>query len=178
VTYDPPGLLASLSTHTYKVAYGNAGGATPNITNQVSFTVGPYVNYTLPAPLFSENFDITAEGSLPTGWTQTNYTDVTDATLDLGDLNSASYATWVVVDRNRFTNDFNGYLTHDPLLFDYLRVLSTNHFNVVNGQVVTNLAQGHFVFGDSGYRDGTESGDVPVFARLQSHWPGKCLPFL
>jgi hypothetical protein len=153
VTYDPPGLLASLSTHTYKLAYGNAGGATPNTTNQASFTVGPYVNYTLPAPLFSENFDSTAEGSLPAGWTQSNNTAIPDPGFDLGDLNSASYATWVVVDRNRFTNTFNSYNTHDPTL-DYLRVLSTNHFNVVNGQVVTNLAQGHIVFGDSGYRDG------------------------
>jgi len=153
VTYDPPGLLASLSTHTYRLAYGNAGGTTPNTTNQISFAVGPYVNYTLPAPLFSENFDSTAEGSLPVGWSQTNNTAIPDPNFDLGDLNSASYATWVVVDRDRFTNTFNSYNTHDPTL-DYLRVLSTNHFNVVNGQVVTNLAQGHIVFGDSGYRDG------------------------
>jgi hypothetical protein len=153
VTYDPPGLLASLSTHTYQLAYGSAGGATPNATNQASFAVGPYVNYTLPAPLFSENFDSTAEGSLPAGWSQVNSTDVPDPGFDLGDLNSATYATWVVVDSSRFTNSFNSYNTHTPTL-DYLRVLSTNHFNVVNGQVVTNLAQGNIVFGDSGYRDG------------------------
>jgi hypothetical protein len=153
VTYDPPGLLPSLSAHTYKLAFGSGGGATPNTTNQASFTVGPYVNYTLPAPLFSENFDSTAEGSLPTGWSQVNSTDVTDPAFDLGDLNSASYATWVVMDSSRFRSNFNSYLTHDPTL-DYLRVLSTNHFNVVNGQVVTNLAQGNIVFGDSGYRDG------------------------
>lgn len=153
VTYDPPGLLASLSTHTYKLAYGNAGGATPNTTNQSSFTVGPYVNYVLPAPLFSENFDSTAEGSLPVGWSETNNTTITDPNFDLGDLNSATYATWVVVDSTRFRSNFNTYLSHTPT-DDYLRVLSTNHFNVVNGQVVTNLAQGNIVFGDSGYRDG------------------------
>jgi len=153
LTYDPPGVLASLSTHTYQLAFGGSGGATPNTTNQPSFTVGLYANYTLPAPLFSENFDSTAEGSLPTGWSQTNYTEVTDPGFDLGDLNSASYATWVVVDSSRFRSNFNSYLSHDPTL-DYLRVLSTNHFNVVNGQVVTNLAQGNIVFGDSGYRDG------------------------
>src|SRR5205823_4227505 len=117
------------------------------------FTVGPYVNLTLPAPIAFENFDSTAEGSLPAGWTQTNYTDITDPGFDLQDLNSASYATWVVVDRDRFTNSFNTYLSHTPTL-DYLRVLSVNPFNVVNGQIVTNLAQGRFVFGDSGYRDG------------------------
>jgi hypothetical protein len=153
MTYDPPGLLSSLSSHTYQLAYGNAGGATPNTTNQATFTVGPYVNYTLPAPLFSENFDSTAEGTLPTGWSETNFTTITDPNFDLQDLNSASYATWVVVDSSRFTSNFNSYLSHTPTL-DYLRVLSTNHFNVVNGQVVTNLAQGHIVFGDSGYRDG------------------------
>jgi hypothetical protein len=147
------GGLASLSSHTYKLAYGSTGGATPNTTNQVLFAVGPYVNLTLPAPLFSENFDSTAEGSLPAGWSQTNYTDILDPNFDLGDLNSASYATWVVVESSRFTNSFNSYSGHIPTL-DYLRVLSTNHFNVVNGQVVTNLAQGNIVFGDSGYRDG------------------------
>lgn len=181
VTYDPPGLLAALSAHTYTLAFNASGGATPNTTNQVSFVVGPYVNLTLPAPLFSENFDSTAEGSLPTGWSQTNYTDVTDATLDLSDLNSASYATWVVVDSARFTNSFNSYLTHTPTL-DYLRVLSTNHFNVVNGQVVTNLAQGNIVFGDSGYRDGLSqvlylfspdynlSGQANVYLSYHSLW--------
>lgn len=153
MTYDPPGLLASLSAHTYQLAFGGSGGATPNTTNQASFTVGPYVNYTLPAPLFSENFDSTAEGSLPVGWSETNNTTITDPNFDLGDLNSASYATWVVVDSSRFRSNFNSYLSHTPTL-DYLRVLSTNHFNVVNGQVVTNLAQGNIVFGDSGYRDG------------------------
>src|ERR1041385_3874679 len=98
MTYDPPGLLGALSSHTYQLAYGNAGGATPNTTNLVTFTVGPYVNYTLPAPLFSENFDSTAEGSLPTGWSETNATSITDPNFDLQDLNSASYATWVVID--------------------------------------------------------------------------------
>jgi hypothetical protein len=162
MTYDPPGLLASLSTHTYTLAFGSAGGASPNTTNQASFKVGPYVNYTLPAPLFSENFDSTAEGSLPVGWSQTNFTDVQDTNFDLGDLNSASYATWVVVDSSRFTNSFNTYDSHTPTL-DYLRVLSTNHFNVVNGQVVTNLAQGNIVFGDSGYRDPSPGGSQVMY---------------
>jgi hypothetical protein len=153
VSYDPPGLLSSLSMHNYRVTYNNAGGATPNTTNQASFVVGPWVNITLPPPIAIEHFDSTAEGSLPVGWSQTNYTDITDPNFDLGDLNSASYATWVVVDQSRFTNSFLSYGTHTPTT-DYLRVLSTNQFNVVNGQVVTNLAQGHICFGDSGYRDG------------------------
>jgi hypothetical protein len=153
IQYDPPGLLAPLSTHNYRIAFNNAGSAAPNTTNQYPFTVGPYVNVTLPAPVRFEDFNSTPEGGLPAGWTQTNYTDVTDGGFDLADLNSASYATWVVVDRDRFTNSLNSYLALTPTL-DYLRVLSTNQFNVVNGQVVTNLAQGGFVFGDSGYRSG------------------------
>src|ERR1041385_1962779 len=181
IEYDPPGLLPALSAHTFKVAYNNAGGSTPNTTNQFAFTVGPYVNLSLPAPLVIEHFDSTAEGSLPAGWTQTNYTDVTDPAFDLGDLNSASYATWVVVDRDRFTNSFNSYLTHTPTT-DYLRVLSTNQFNVVNGQILTNLAQGHFVFGDSGYRSGLSqvlylfspdydmSGQTNVYVSYHSLW--------
>jgi hypothetical protein len=68
-------------------------------------------------------------------------------------LNSKSYANWVVVSASRFTNDFLSYTAHTAT-DDYRRVLSTNVDNVVNGQVVQNLATGNFLFGDSGYRDG------------------------
>ena len=35
VVYDPPGLLAAFSVHTYKIAFNNSGGATPNALDQV-----------------------------------------------------------------------------------------------------------------------------------------------
>src|SRR6266576_2665758 len=109
---------------------------------------------TLPTPIYLENFNGVAEGGLPTGWYQTNYSELPEAFLDLQDLDSASYATWVVVERARFTTNFAGYTTHTAV--DYTRVLAFNPNNVVNGQTVTNLATGRFVFSTAGYREGNQ----------------------
>ena len=108
----------------------------------------------LPTPFYFENFNSVTEGGLPAGWYQTNYSTQTEASFDLHNLNSASYATWVVVERARFTSNFLSYSSHTPV--DYSRVLSFNPNNVVNGQTVTNLATGRFVFSTSGYRDGNQ----------------------
>ncbi|HNQ88729.1 MAG TPA: alkaline phosphatase family protein [Verrucomicrobiota bacterium] len=108
---------------------------------------------TLPAPVHFEDFDATPEGALPEGWTQTTYSAVPDPRLNLQYLNSASYARWIVVSRDRFTNAFLSYNSHTPTT-DYQRVLSSNPANVVNGQVVSDLARGRFAFGNSGYRSG------------------------
>src|SRR5439155_15459132 len=91
VQYDPPGLLASLSTHTYKVAYNNAGGATANTTNQFTFTVAPWVNINLGAPIQLETFDSVGEGALPSGWSVQNFTDPVVPGNDLNDVTSDSY---------------------------------------------------------------------------------------
>ncbi len=108
----------------------------------------------LPTPIYLENFNTIAEGGLPAGWYQTNYSTRPEAGFDLQNLNSASYATWVVVERARFASNFLSYSSHTPV--NYSRVLSFNPNNVVNGQTVTNLATGKFVFSTSGYRDGNQ----------------------
>jgi hypothetical protein len=54
---------------------------------------------TLPLPIFLETFDAVAEGSLPTGWYALNFSDLPQTNFNLVDLNSASYAGWLVVDR-------------------------------------------------------------------------------
>jgi YVTN family beta-propeller protein len=108
----------------------------------------------LPTPFYLENFNSVAEGGLPAGWYQTNYSTRSETSFDLHDLNSASYATWVVVERARFSSNFVSYSSHTPV--DYSRVLSFNPNNIVNGQTVTNLATGRFVFSTSGYRDGNQ----------------------
>jgi hypothetical protein len=112
---------------------------------------------TLPQPLYFENFDSTEEGKLPAGWTSESYSVIDNAEFDLGDLNSASYANWIVVDGARFKGSFITYSNPDnPQDWedDYRRVLSFNPANVVNGVVVSNLVEGKFAFGDSGYRNG------------------------
>ncbi|HMJ64525.1 MAG TPA: hypothetical protein VK615_04170, partial [Candidatus Binatia bacterium] len=161
IQYDPPGLLAALSTHNYRVAFNNLGGPTPNTTNEFSFTVANYYNILLPSPIYLETFESTPEGSLPAGWTPVSHSDAPDPTCDplapgpggLQDLNSGCYTNWVVVDSARFSSPMLTYNAHTPET-DYQRVLSTNFANVVNGAIVENVAQGKIAFGDSGYRDG------------------------
>ena len=172
VRYDPPGLLAPLSSNSFSIAYNNAGGASPNTTNEFSFTVAGYYNILLNSPLYLETFDSTAEGSLPAGWTSTGFSGQTSANCNpstpnaggLQDLNSLCYAKWVVVNSARFAQPMLTYFAHTPTT-DYQRVLSTNLLNVVNGAVVENLAQGRIVFGNSGYQDDTGSQIVYLFSR-------------
>jgi len=153
ISYSSPAPQVPNSAHTLVLRF--ADNATPAnwYTNTVAFTIVAYNNLLLPAPIYFENFDSTPEGSLPNGWTSTSYSDVPDDNLDLQDLNSKSYANWVVVSRDRFTNSFLSYNSHTPT-DDYQRVLSVNPLNVVNSRPVHDLASGNFVFGDSGYRSG------------------------
>ncbi len=110
---------------------------------------------TLPLPIHLETFDAVAEGGLPAGWSRTNYSTLPQANSNLLELASVPYAGWLVVDRSRFTSNFLTYTSRTPE--DYSRVLAFNPANVVNGQVVTNLATGKFVFCTSGYRDSAGS---------------------
>ena len=109
---------------------------------------------TLPLPIHLENFDAVSEGGLPAGWSRTNHSTLPFASSNLNDLDSAPYAGWLVLERARFTSNFLTYAAHTPQ--DYSRVLSVNTANVVNGQVVTNLAQGRFMFCTSGWREGSQ----------------------
>lgn len=158
ITYTNASLYPSGSTNVFQLVF--ADNATPpnEVTHEVRFVVGAYRNIVLPAPLYFEDFDATPEGQLPTGWTAVSYTDVQNPDPDLGNLDSASYATWIVVAAERFTGAFVTYSNPenpDDWETDYRRVLSVNPFNVVNGQVFNQpLASGRFAFGNSGYRNG------------------------
>ncbi len=158
ITYTNATLFPSGSANVFRLVF--ADNATPpnEVTNEVTFVVGAYRNIVLPAPLYFENFDATPEGQLPAGWTSVSYTDVQNPEPDLGNLDSASYANWVVVAADRFTGSFVTYSNPDnpdDWETDYRRVLSVNPFNVVSGRVYDQpLASGRFVFGNSGYRNG------------------------
>jgi YVTN family beta-propeller protein len=109
---------------------------------------------TLPAPIYFEDFDATPEGTLPPGWTATNFTEILNATRDFANLDSAAYAGWTVVSADRFRGPLVQYSNPANASPVYQRVLSSNPANVVNGQVVTNLARGRLLFANSGYRRG------------------------
>lgn len=158
ISYQPTALWPSGTTHTFTLRYADDATPANEFTHTITFTVGTWRNIVLPAPLYFEDFDSTPEGQLPPGWTSVSYTDVRNPDLDLGNLDSASYAHWVVVAADRFTGAFVTYSNPDNpdgWETDYQRVLSVNPFNVLNGQVFDRpLARGRFVFGNSGYRNG------------------------
>jgi hypothetical protein len=181
IEYDPPGLLAASSTHTVRLVFQDNGVVPTTQTNQFDFAVLSFYNVLLPAPLHFEDFDGTEEGGLPVGWTQQSFSAVPDPNIDFGDLNSAAYAGWTVVDSARFQNALLTYGTHTPET-DYRRVLATNAANVVNGAIVEQLAVNKIAFGNSGYRDGGNqvvylfskdfdlSGQNSVFLSFHSLW--------
>jgi len=153
IEYDPPGLLPAASAHAVRLVFQDNGIVPTTQTNQFSFSVLSYYNILLPSPIHFEDFNSTVEGSLPDGWTQQTFSVVPDPNIDFGDLNSAAYAGWTVVNSARFNDPLLTYGAHTPET-DYRRVLSTNPANVVNGAIVEQLAQDKIAFGDSGYRDG------------------------
>lgn len=187
VSYDPPGLLPPLSINQVRLSYQDTAASPAGRTQEYAFTVMPYVNIVLPAPLYFENFDSTAEGALPTGWSEISYTDQSGSSqdIDFGNLDSAAYAKWTVVNVDRFRGSFVTYSdpnNPDGWENDYRRVLSYNPANVVNGQVLTSLATGRMAFGDSGYRNGRSqviylftpdfdlSGKTDVYLSFHSLW--------
>lgn len=165
VSYTPATLYPSLSVQSLQLTFADDGNPVQTFTNTSSFTVVRYQNLALPAPLFFENFNATAEGELPAGWTTFSPTPGPDASVDFQNLNSDAFTRWLVIERDRFTNAFLSYNTLTPTM-NYQRVLSANPANVVNGQVVRDLAQGRFLFADSGYRDG---GNQVLFAYSPSY---------
>lgn len=150
VSYQDLTLLPGGSTNTYTLIYADNATPANQFTNAATFTVTPYVNLQIPSPLYLETFESTPEGQLPAGWTSESFGTFTSETFDLQDLNSKSYANWVVVDRSRFNTNLLSYETQTPTS-DYQRVLTRNWANVVNGQPVPDLGSGKLVFGNSGY---------------------------
>lgn len=154
VQFDPPGLLAANSTHTARLTFSDDGVPATTETLELSFTVSNYQSIELPSPLVFENFEEVEEGGVPAGWTVGHLINPPNEDLDLGDLNSGSYADWVVVHSDRFRESLLTYNNHAPST-DYRRVLTPNFQVVVNGLPLEDYAQGNILFGDSGYRSGT-----------------------
>jgi len=179
VTYTNTSLYPPSSTHTYRLTFSDDATPAGSYTNEITATVAPYRNIVLPAPLYFEDFDSTPEDSLPTGWTQQSYTEVTNPEFDLGNLDSASYAKWTVVAADRFLGSFITYSdpdNPDAWETDYHRVLSINPLVVKDGKIYGRpLAEGRFVFGDSGYRNGASqviylySPDFDVTGKTNIH---------
>ncbi|MHC1765143.1 MAG: hypothetical protein AB9869_12725 [Verrucomicrobiia bacterium] len=159
VSYTPSGLLSALSTNKVRLVYRDTAQPPAERTEEITFRATEFASIYLPEPIYFENFDSTPEGSLPPGWSEISHTDQSGSSpeIDFGNLDSAAYAKWTVVNVDRFQGEFVTYSNPDnPASWeqDYQRVLSFNAANIVNDQVVTNLATGRFLFGNSGYRNG------------------------
>lgn len=158
VTYTNDTLPAAGSTHTWLLTSLDDAVPPNELRAESTFTIGTYRDIVLPAPIYFENFDGIAEGSLPPGWTGETYTEVLNPEADFGNLDSAAYAGWTVVNAERFRGSFVTYSNPDNSQAekdDYHRVLSVNPFNVLNGRVYAEpLAKGRFLFANSGYRNG------------------------
>lgn len=142
VTYDPPGLLEPGSKHTVVLEY--ADGSTPKKL-EYSFTSASTGNITLPTPIWLENFESTAEGAVPTGWTLQNYTTGSNGTVDYDDPNSDAYLDWVVIPKTRV----------ESAKWDGPRRLNiTEQF--VNGEAVKSLINGKFLYAESDNRGGSQ----------------------
>lgn len=155
VRYTNSSLSVPLSVHTYELSFTDNGSPASEVTASGSFTVAQHENIVLPAPIVFENFDATPEGLLPAGWIAKSYSEVQNSDLDLGNLDSASFANWLVLDVARFNQPFVTYSNPEAPTDDYRRVLTSNPINVLNGDIVTGaLASGRMLFADSGYRNG------------------------
>lgn len=155
VSFVGTSLLAPGSAHAFRLVAANTVGL--RLTNEVRYLVEAYTNLVLPPPIVFENFDSVAEGALPAGWKGRSFTDVTNPDLDLGNLDSASYAGWTVVNSDRFLGSFVTYSNpENPASWanDYRRVLDIGPKVIANGAPVRRLATGGVLFGDSGYRNG------------------------
>lgn len=162
VRYNTDATLPAGSVHQFTLTFADTAGA--RVTNEVTFTIGGYVDIQLPAPLFLETFDALSEGQLPAGWTTVGYSGPLNDQVDFGDLSSVAYQAWAVVNANRFNGTFKTYGNPDSNDADYQRVLRVNPRIVVNGKVLRQpLAQGRFLFGNSGYQNGASSQVVFAF---------------
>ena len=98
-----------------------------------------------PSRIYFEDFESTAEGQLPTGWSEDNFTTSSNQGFDLGDPDSAAYEGWVVIDRGR--------LDDDPFNDRRLKVAPGQE---LFGEPVASLANGNIAYAESDNRSGDQ----------------------
>jgi len=145
VSYTPAALFEPLSTHTATLVFSDDASPAVSKTNSWSFTTAKYTNIKLPAPVYYEDFESTAEGEIPAGWTRVNFTTGSTGDFDLLNPNSDSYLDWVVISRD----------TVIAANWDAPRRLQPGE-NYVNGKLVSELVQGKFAYAESDNRGGSQ----------------------
>jgi hypothetical protein len=153
VGYQDPN-LALAGAHTW-VLTARDDATPPNTFEAVStVTVASYRDLRIPVPIYFLDFDSVPEGSLPPGWSHDSYSTPLTSGENFQALSSASYSRWTSVRASRFADLFSIYGESDNLIGDYIRVLSVNLFNVINGAVYDEpLPRGNFLFANSGFQN-------------------------
>ena len=141
VKYAPTAVQFPEEQHQALLTFKNVGAT---YSSETKWTFQNLKNVVLPAASVFESFDSYADGSIPTGWAETNYTSTDTAGLDLNDLSSDTYKGWVVVSR------------------DLLSTLKGRIFNgpaagqISNGVPVDSLASGSMLYAESDVRGGRQ----------------------
>ncbi|MCD8535695.1 MAG: hypothetical protein LR011_13285, partial [Verrucomicrobia bacterium] len=109
----------------------------------------------LPDPIILFTFDDVSEGALPAGWTAENWSSGPGIEEEnFQHLGSPVFNDWVIVNGTRFNNPMGVYSNAALDNTDYQRVLQNRSDNIVNGEVISSLAQGNILFANSGYHQG------------------------
>ncbi len=152
VTYKPSTLPDPLSVEHYILSFDDATATGGKRQAAIDYTLAPYANYVLPAPIWFEGFDGVAEGSLPTGWTvYSPFTGSGTGVEDLADPGSDSYINWVVISRQRVQDN--------SARWDAARRLNTPEA-YINGVKVSSLIQTNFAYHESDTRGGSQYGEL------------------
>lgn len=140
LNYTPTGIMFPADPHQVELSFKDTGGS----SNSIKSTLMNLKNVVLPNPVIFDSFDSYAEGGVPTGWTETNFTATSTAGIDIDNLDSDSYKPWVVVSADRLQG-LKGRIFNGPL---------ANQMS--NGVPVTLLAAGNMLYAESDVRDGSQ----------------------
>ncbi|MHB1307082.1 MAG: LamG-like jellyroll fold domain-containing protein [Limisphaerales bacterium] len=144
VTHQTAVLPDPLAVVTYVLTFDDTGSPVTTRDATLTYTVAPYANFTLPAPIWIETFETTEEGEVPTGWRlETPFEDA--GNYDLTSASSDSYLKFVVISKGTLMTAFGGAATR----------LNTPEA-YINGQKVDSLVQGKFLYGESDTRGGSQ----------------------
>jgi hypothetical protein len=143
LTYVPALFQAPSDGHTAEVTFNDTTGGYPRTQAWRFYNLKSVL---LPAsPVMMEDFNSYDEGTVPTGWVETNFTSTVTAGFDLGDLKSDAYKGWVVV------------------TLDRIRALKASLVNCAPGQVVNgnpitfdDLCDGSLIYAESDSRSGNQ----------------------
>lgn len=143
--YQPEAMFRARSQHQVKLIFADSAGTVR--TNEYTFTVKDYIDVVLPTPFYLETFDQLQEGTLPAGWVAEYYSAEPSGFEDLTDPRSDSFLTWVVLSRETLAG-ITG--------FNASQRLQVSPGQFVNGQEVTRLINGNFIYAESDVRGGSQ----------------------